>query len=170
MSNLNKRLNVAINLSIVLVVVLIGIVLIRNYLPSIRSRLIHRDYRVSAGKKLSLPSVDWKTNGATLLLVLDTSCAYCKASAPFYQQLTRAAANNNEVHLIAVLPQDVLESKQYLNTLNVSIDEIRQAKFAELGTQGTPTLILVNRNGEVEQSWPGKLPPEQETEVLQRIR
>jgi len=36
--------------------------------------------------------------------------------------------------------------------------------------QGTPTLILVNGKGEVEQSWPGKLPSEQETEVLKRIR
>jgi thioredoxin-related protein len=38
-----------------------------------------------------------------------------------------------------------------------------------LGVQGTPTLILVNQDGKVEQSWAGKLPPEQETEVLKRI-
>jgi thioredoxin-related protein len=105
-----------------------------------------------------------------LLLVLDTKCPHCTASASFYQELARAAAQNRGVQLVAVLPQDMRESKQYLSNLNVAIDDVRQSGFDVLGVQGTPTLILVNQNGKVEQSWPGKLPPEQETEVLKRIR
>ena len=170
MNKLNKRINLAANLAIILVVVLIGIVFIKNYLPSFRSKGKNRDYRVSAGRSVALPGVEWENNGETLLLVLDKGCAYCRASAPFYQEIAREAAQNPGVQLIAVLPQSVSESKQYLSDLNVPINEVRQSNFEALSVQGTPTLILVNRKGEVKQSWPGKLPPEQETEVLKRIR
>jgi thioredoxin-related protein len=149
--------------------VLIGIVFVRNYLPSLRPRNNNHDYRVAPGSTVSLAGVDWRKNGQTLLLVLDTKCAYCKASAPFYQDLARAATQNRRVQLVAVLPQDIRESKQYLSDLNVPIDQVRQSVFDVLGVKGTPTLILVNQNGKVEQSWAGKLPPEQETEVLKRI-
>jgi len=72
--------------------------------------------------------------------------------------------------LVAVLPQAISESKQYLSDLNVPINDVRQATFEALRVQGTPTLILVDQNGEVEQSWAGKLPPEQETELLKRMK
>ena len=169
MNNINRRINLAVNIAIVLVVVLIGAVFARNYLPSLRSTNKKTDYRVAAGSNVSLQGIDWGKNGQTLLLVLDTKCAYCTASAPFYQELARTAAQKRSVELVAVLPQDVRESKQYLSDLKVPIDQVRQSAFDVLRVQGTPTLILVDQNGKVEQSWPGKLPPEQETEVLNRI-
>ena len=169
MNKINNRINVAVNLAIIAVVILIGIVSARNYLPSLRRSNINHDYRVAAGSNMSLPGVDWRRNGQTLLLVLDTKCPHCMASAPFYQELARVAAQNRGVQLVAVLPQDIRESKQYLSDLSVPIDDVRQSGFNELGVQGTPTLILVNQQGRVEQSWPGKLPPDQETEVLERI-
>lgn len=170
MNKTNKRINLAVNLAIILVIALIGIVFAKNYLPSLRSKNKNHDYRVAVGTNVSLPGVDWKSNGQTLLLVLDTKCAFCTASAPFYQEITRAAAQNHGVRLVAVLPQDVSESKQYLSDLNVPIDHVEQSPFEALSAQGTPTLILVNRNGQVEQSWAGKLPTDQETEVLKRLR
>ena len=169
MNKMNSRINLAVNIAIVLVVVLIGVAFARNYLPSLHSRNKNSDFRVAAGSNVSLPGIDWEKNGQTLLLVLDTKCAYCRASAPFYQELARAAAQNRGVQLVAVLPQDVRESKQYLSDLNVPIDHVKQSGFEVLGVRGTPTLILVNQNGKVEQSWAGKLPPEKETEVLKRI-
>ena len=169
MNKLSRRLNLALNLAIILVFVLIGIVFVRNYLLSARSTELNRDYRVAAGTKVSLPGVDWKNNELTLLVVLSTRCPYCTESASFYQQLVRDTAQMRGVQLIAVLPQEGSESKQYLSNLNVQLNEVRQAGLEELGVQGTPTLILVNRNGEVVQSWAGKLPPEGEAEVLKRI-
>jgi thioredoxin-related protein len=169
MNNINRRINLAVNIAIILVVVLIGVVFARNYLPSLRSTNKKTDYRVAAGTNVALDDIDWAKNGQTLVLVLDTKCAYCTASAAFYQELTRTAAQKRSVELVAVLPQDVRESKQYLNDLNVSIDQVKQSAFDVLRVQGTPTLILVDQNGKVQQSWAGKLPPEQETEVLNRI-
>src|SRR5690349_11820182 len=147
MDKLNKRLNLAVNLAIIVVVALIGIVFAKNLLPA-RSTRPNRDYRVATGSKISLPGVDWTSNEQTLLLVLETKCPYCAASAPFYQQLAREAERKRGVRLIAVLPQDVSEGKEYLSSVNVPIDEVRQSSFDVLGVKGTPTLILVNENGE----------------------
>jgi thioredoxin-related protein len=168
MDKLNKRLNLAVNLAIIVVLVLIGIVFAKNLLTA-RSTTQHRDYRVPAGSKISLAGVDWASNEETLLLVLEKKCPYCAESAPFYQQLAREAGQKDRVRLMVVLPQDISEGKEYLNSLNVPINEIRQSSLEVLGVKGTPTLILVNKKGEVMQSWAGKLPPEQETEVLKRI-
>jgi thioredoxin-related protein len=169
MNKLHNRINLVVNLAIILVVVLIGVVFAKRYVPSLRSQNKNHDYRVAVGRNVALPGVDWQKNGETLLLVLDTKCAFCTASAPFYQEIARDAAQNRSVRVVAVLPESIAESKQYLSDLNVPIDEIRQSNFDVLGVQGTPTLILVNRSGQVDQSWPGKLLPEQETEVLKRI-
>jgi thioredoxin-related protein len=169
MNGLNKRINLAVNLAIVLAVILIGIVFIRTYLPHLRSGAESRDYRIPAGARVSLPGINWSQNGETLLLVLQKGCRFCKESAPFYQRLAHDMVTKRIVHLVAVLPQEVADSKQYLSDLNVPIVEVRQAGLESLGVQGTPTLILVNGKGEVIESWAGKLPPEKEAELLRRI-
>ena len=165
MDKLSKRINLAVNLAIVVVAVLIGVVFARNYLLSARSPNQSRDFRVAAGTKVTLPDVDWENNQRTLLLVLSTNCSYCTASASFYQQI----AQNSKVQLVAVLPQVVAESKQYLSDLNVPIGEVKQSELPTLGVKGTPTLILVNSKGEVIRSWAGKLPPEEEKEVISSL-
>jgi thioredoxin-related protein len=124
---------------------------------------------VPTGSKVSLPDIDWEKSRQTLLLVLDTECRYCTASAPFYQQIVRESANNHRVQLIAAFPQEISKGKQYLNDLNVPITEVRQSSLNALGVKGTPTLILINSKAEVLRSWPGKLSSEEEKEVLLKI-
>ena len=169
MDQLKKRINLIVNLMIVAVLVCIGVVLIKHYRFSSRPAAPARDYHVTAGSKVPLPDIDWKKNGQTLLLVMDTECRYCTASAPFYQEIVRQTAQKRRVQLIAVLPQDVANGKQYLNNLGVPIDEVRQSPLEPLGVKGTPTLILVNDKAEVVRSWPGKLTAEEERDVLRQI-
>lgn len=169
MNNLNKQINLALNLLIAVLLVSIGVVVIRHYRHSGRPSVPPRDYGVPTGSKVSLSGIDWEKNGQTLLLVLDTGCQYCTASAPFYQKLVRETAHNRRVQLIAALPQEISNSKQYLSGLNVPIDEIRQSTLTALGVKGTPTLILINSKGEVMQSWPGKLSSDKEREVLLKL-
>lgn len=169
MNWMSKRMHQAANLAIILVVLMIGVVFAKNYLFSPHRAPGVRDYRIPAGTRVSLPGIDWKQNGQTLLLVLQKGCRYCTDSAPFYRQLAHEAAANSRVRLLAVLPQEVAESKQYLISLNLPIDEVRHAELEALGVQGTPTLILVNGKGEVLESWVGRLSAETESEVLRRI-
>ena len=170
MNNLSKRINFAANLTIVLILLLIGVVLINHYRHSGSSSAQNRDFRVAPGKTVSLPEVGWEDTEQTLLLVLDTKCPYCNMSASFYQQIVRETAEERQIRLIAVLPQSVDEGKQFLSDLNVQINEVRQAGLNELGVKGTPTLILVNRKGKVMRSWAGKLPAQEEKEVLIQLK
>jgi hypothetical protein len=84
----------------------------------------------------------------------------------FYQQL---AKTHGGTRLIAVLSQPVDEGKRYLGTLGVSVDEVKQASLDFINVRGTPTLLLVNSDGVVVKTWVGKLPAEQEAEVLSKI-
>jgi thioredoxin-related protein len=169
MNKPGKKIELAVNLAIILVAIMIGFIFIKNYLLAPQPTPESRDYRVPAGTKVSLPEVDWAQNGQTLLMVLKKGCRYCAESAPFYQRLVSETAAQKGIRLVAVLPEAVNEGKQYLGSLNVPLDEVRQSELSALGVQGTPTLILVNEKGEVLESWVGKLPAEQETEVLKRI-
>ena len=71
---------------------------------------------------------------------------------------------------MAVFPQATEEGEAYLKRLAIHVDEVRQVPFESLNVSGTPTLLLVNGGGEVKDSWVGKLPSNQEAEVLTRLK
>lgn len=71
---------------------------------------------------------------------------------------------------MAVFPQDASEGEAYLKKLAVPVDEVRQATLNQLNVRGTPTLMLVDGGGEVKETWVGKLPTNQEGQVLARLK
>jgi hypothetical protein len=122
------------------------------------------------GEKISLPDADWKKNQRTLVLALQIGCHFCSESSSFYQSLIQERARFGNIQFMAVLPQTVEESKDYLNRLGVAVDDVRQSSLGQIGVLGTPTLLLVNGAGVVTEAWDGKLQPEQEKCVLARLR
>jgi hypothetical protein len=119
--------------------------------------------------KLPKLGVDWSRTERTLLLSLSKDCHFCTDSAPFYQRLGQIRAKNPNVRLVAFFPQSVGEGQEYLQRLGVQVDEVRQYPSGEVVAKGTPTLILVDRRGEVLGTWVGKLSPDKETEVARRV-
>lgn len=168
MNNLIKKTELLANICIIIVAVLLGIVVVKKYLAPIQTDRSASAHQLTNGAKILLPGTDWGGNRRTLLVVLQKGCRFCTESAPFYQRLTHVAATKN-VKLIAVFPHDVTSGQQYLSELNVQIGEIKQAPLGSLQVKGTPTLILVDDKGEVADSWVGKLSPEKESEVLDRM-
>lgn len=166
MNNLSKRIELLSNLAIIIVALLIGVVLVKNYLLPNTAQL---SPQIAAGTKISLPETDWSQNKQTMLVVLQKGCHFCSESAQFYQRLAKETAGRSDVRLVAVLPQQTSDSKQYLNDLGVPIDDVKQASLTSVGVRGTPTLILVNDKGAVTDSWVGKLPNSKEAEVLNRL-
>ena len=163
---MTRKLDIATNIALVIVAVIASAVLVRNYLLSRAGRDMPQ---IAVGEKLSLTGVDWQSNGTTLVLALAPGCDSCSESAPFYRRLTAELATQR-VHLTAVLPASVEESREYLRSLKVEIADVRQGSFEALKIRGTPTLILVDQQGVVLNVWLGRLPPEKEQQVIDTIR
>ena len=160
-----KKLEVAANISIIVLVVVVGTVFIRNtFFPS-----SGRSREVPVGSKFELADAQWGQSDKTLVLVLRKDCPYCTASAPFYQRLVQETGKQG-VRVVAVFPHTTDESKAYLEEVRVSISDIRQASLESMGVGGTPTLVLVNKQGKVVQAWAGQLPAEREAEVVRKLR
>jgi hypothetical protein len=62
-----------------------------------------------------------------------------------------------------------IRQAKYLADLGIAVDDVRQARLTSLGIRGTPTLLLVNKDGVVRSSWVGRLRPEKELEVMARL-
>ena len=169
MRMLIKRIELVANLAIIIVAILLGVVLVRSLLLS-RHQPNQETVNSSPrpGTKLSLPAVDWKGNGRTLLFALSTRCHFCTESAPFYKQLVEQRGAG--VRFVAVFPQPVTEGEKYLKNLGVRSDQVKQEPPESLGISGTPTLILVNDSGMITDSWIGKLSTEKQAEVLSRLK
>ena len=166
-----KKLELLANVAIVVVALLLGVVLVRRYLlPGPQAEPAAAESRPQPGTKLSLADVDWSKSRRTLVMVLSKTCQFCTESAPFYRRVAQERAANKNLRLIAVLPQEVGQGREYLSSLGLPVDDIRQAPSPTLGVRGTPALILTDDAGSVLDSWVGKLPADKESEVLGKLR
>lgn len=162
-----RTIELTTNIAIITVAVLLSIVLVKNYLLSGPGPDgPNAPPTVPTGTKISLQDVNWAAQKKTMLLVLSDTCRFCTESADFYKKLAQERAKHDDRRIIAVLPQEVGAGQAYLNKLGVSVDEVRQSQLSDIGVRATPTLILVDDKGVVTGSWVGKLPAENEAEVL----
>jgi hypothetical protein len=163
MKNIARTIEVIANVAIIFVALSLGIVLISRTVKSYHAPST-QSANTQWGKeqKIQLPGVDWSKNEQTLVMAISSTCHFCTESAAFYRDI-RARTH---VHTVAVLPQSINESRDYLSNLGVQVDEVLQAPLSSIDVNGTPTLMLVGRDGTVIRTWIGKLPPESEKEVL----
>jgi len=121
------------------------------------------------GTVVKLNGIDWASNHQTLIMVLSTNCHFCTASADFYRSLARTTNSTRSTHLVALFPESVSESQNYLKEKQISISDVRQERLGSLGIHATPTLVLVDSRGHVQASWLGKLSPGGERDVLAHL-
>ena len=158
---------VAANIAIVIVALVVVGVLVKQYWGR---RQPAKPPAIAAGTKMTIADVDWAKNGSTLIVALQKGCHFCSESAPFYQRLVNDTHDKNGLKIVAVLPQDISDARQYLESLKVPIADVKQAQLSSFGVSGTPTLILVDGQGRVLNSWVGRLPPDAEAEVMGKLK
>jgi thioredoxin-related protein len=170
MKNLHRKVEMFSNIAIILIAFLLGGVVIYRYVLNDSPQPVAAENKpIKVGTKLDLPNADWDKSDKTLVMALSTNCRFCTESTPFYKKLAEKNANNENVRLVVVTPQDITEAKNYLEKHEVLVNRIKQSTLNKIQVSGTPTLILVDRNGKVLNSWVGKLPPEKETEVIKSL-
>lgn len=119
------------------------------------------------GTKVSLPGIKWD-DGTTLVLVLQKGCRFCEESSPFYRRL-RDQRSGSQPRMVAAVPGNKTDIARYLSEQGVVVDEIVNASLSDFHVSFTPTLLLVDRSGNVRDVWVGKLDARKETEVAQRM-
>jgi len=167
MSKVKQKIELTANVLIIVVAVLLIGILAQKYFFSSSSN-IPPPKTPAIGNKISLADVDWSKSNQNVLLVLRKGCRYCSESAEFYKNLIQQTQGKN-VNIIAVLPQNKVEAEEYLKSLGIAGIEIRQSQLDALEVGGTPTIIIVNDNGEIANFWLGKLLPEKEVEVVNQL-
>jgi thiol-disulfide isomerase/thioredoxin len=165
-----KKIELFANAAIIVVAVVLVFVLVKKFVfndASTAAKIPKEN--IAAGAKVNLPEADWAANGQTLLLILSTDCRYCHESLPFYQRIIKQSAENGRVKIAAVFPQDAETSREYLTANDITVSRIFQANPPNLGVGGTPTLLLIDKDGVVTQTWFGKLAAPEENKVLGQL-
>lgn len=166
LTGFSKKIELVANVAIIIVACLLATILIKNYLTKPRDVLEKNESQRFDPETLAGLGIDWRQANQTLLLAVSTGCHFCTESAPFYKQL---ANERGQTRLVVLLPQSIDEGQRYLDKLGVKVDEIKQVSLGSMKITGTPTLMLVTRDGIVVKTWIGKLADEQEQDVLNRM-
>lgn len=167
MSKVHQKIELAANILIILVAITIGGVLTQKYFFAVPQKEQAR-LQPTVGAKMNVPNIDWSQQPKTLILALQSGCRFCNESAPFYKRLVETVGNKN-IKLVAVFPGSVEQSALHLKKLGLTNVEVRESSLNSLQVSGTPTLILTNDKGEIMDYWVGKLPPDKETEVINKL-
>lgn len=169
-SNLVKKIEIFTNIAIILVALVLSVVLVKKFFFTSDTAANQPKKSIAVGEKVDFQQVNWASNKNTLLLFLSKDCHFCSESVPFYQKINQEFANNPSIKIAAVFPQDVETAQEYLKTNNLAISQVYQANPPALGVGGTPTMLLVDGNGNVLETWFGKLVSDEEQKVLNRLR
>lgn len=160
----------AANILIIIVAGLLGFAIVQKTFFNTPAT-INQPARVqpAIGSKINLPNLELASEKQTLILALQKGCRFCSESMPFYKRIAETVQDGN-TRLIAVLPGSAEESSRYLGEFGLNNIVVEQATLDSLQVSGTPTLILINNKGEITDYWVGKLPPDKEIEVLDKLK
>ncbi|HEY7216486.1 MAG TPA: hypothetical protein VIC28_17825 [Thermoanaerobaculia bacterium] len=105
-----------------------------------------------------------------LVVAVSPTCHFCNESMPFYKQLLdQRNQKSSPVKFIAAVPfaEAKAEEAQKFAGAGAQPDGLVQLDFTAAKVPGTPTLMLVDNNGEVLDVWVGKLEEDRQKEVLE---
>jgi hypothetical protein len=167
------RLDKAANIALITACLLFIGVLARNYYFS-RTPDPNIELGIKKGAHVELTgdgSADGRPAGATLVLALSTHCDFCNASSPFYRKL--AAFKNSSparVRLATVMSEPKEEIEAYLKEHGIVVDAILSMPMSQIGVKGTPTLLLLDGQNNLIESWVGQLNSKGESEVIASLQ
>jgi thiol-disulfide isomerase/thioredoxin len=159
---MKKTVDAVGSVLVIAIALLVGAAVVKSYFFAPDQPIITAE-DLPPGTRVPLPGVKWQAR--SVVLALSTRCHYCSEEAPFYRRLADSAASHG-VQLVAVFPEAVEEGRKYLDGLGVAVGRIEQAHAVLRLVKGTPTVLIVDRDGKVEQSWRGQLRSDREAQVL----
>ena len=146
------KLEIATNILIILVALLIG----GTYLKSHYGR---QEGNLAIGETINAPpGYDWHSSAPTLVIAVRDGCVYCERSYPFYRQLQGLEHDKHlKAHLLMITPDDSARAAALLSGQGITSQAITDTPLGSIKVSSTPTLLLVDANGRLLQSWVGEL-------------
>ena len=118
-----------------------------------------------------VPNLDYKGTEQTLLIALNTDCSYCQESVPLYRKVMDAYPRGNKsVRIVALFPNKIKEVADYLMANALSVDSVADVNLDAIRVPGTPTMILLNGRGEVQNFWLGRLGEPESAAFLRELK
>lgn len=168
---LKGYLEVATNIAVLVVALLILGRVAWTYLGETSSPAPNLQAGIRNGGSFPLiPRVDYTIRPQTLIIALSSACEDCSESIPFFKQILQANAENGyKTQIVAVFPESTEEVGRYISEQRISLDAVPGVDYRALNLAGTPTAVLVNREGTILNFWTGKPSNVAEKEILQFI-
>lgn len=103
----------------------------------------------------------------TLIIVHQQTCEYCRESLPFYKEVVDARRKESaSLQIVILVPPHELDAERYFTDQGVTPDRIVYGSVGNLPVKVTPTLVLADATGAVEELWPGFLSTALQRDVL----
>ena len=121
-----------------------------------------------------IPVGGYRSGVPSVLIFASRTCHFCSASLPFYRRLaTMRDSAPGTMRIVSAFPasaQSVEETRKYFGDGGVLLDDALPARFPFIGVTGTPTVVLVDRGGNVSGVWTGKLSVGGEAGLMREVK
>lgn len=134
-------------------------------IPGVRAHLglsPIRPISYAVGSHIDLPSSIYAATPYTLILFARSSCDACQRAKSVLADLAAQVANESNARVILVTGMsNVEDDAAYGRQLGVNEASQIRLDLTKLQLRQVPTIVLVDRNGQVERDWEGPSPDEQ---------
>jgi len=103
-----------------------------------------------------------------LVVVTASYCHFCRESIPFYTSLFPLARRRG-ARVLAVTPEDPGSNESYLSSNGLDVEGVFSADSVGMIVRGTPTLLLLNADGTLIDSWVGILSERDQANVVREV-
>jgi thiol-disulfide isomerase/thioredoxin len=119
------------------------------------------------GQGIDVPSSWYSSSPRTLVLFARDSCGACQKAQPFLKTLVAGLGNKVSVVMAHPAGTDV-EDAAFAKSLGLADTNIHVVT-ANLRVRVTPTLVLVNQQGEILAAWEGAGKADKQAEIVKTI-
>lgn len=117
-----------------------------------------------------LQGIKWNTTQRTIVLFMNTACDACEQSSDLYRTLSEHIRQRHDIRLVVISAEDSLPVSKWLIRHKIRPQYVAQASSpSSLGLLVTPTLLLVDNNGDVSDMLVTRLSHDEETQLWSRL-
>jgi hypothetical protein len=122
------------------------------------------------GERIEGLQIDTSDAPRTAIVFLHSSCRYCAASMGFYKTLvTSEAHRRGKFQFVVAGMEDEATLTKFVNDFQLTPDKIVSVPRIDPRVRATPTLLVVDRRGVVQQSWVGQQPQNGERDIVNEV-